>query len=283
MSRGRGLLPRGAPWGGGLASWTGSGPGEPAPRAVLQKPPRCRGPGLSPAERPQRGCDSVGSPWGRRACWPACAPGSGSVTAWGPLGGGGPAVLRVPQVPFMSLYFNPRSSFLGHCHTPCPVDWTFPETAAGHGWSLASSHFPPETGWTEPGQLPAGCLGVLGTGPRPSVPARPPCALLAQRQRGALPKRAGSGSPCPGHGPVCMRAAEETTPPPEMLAGAADLASPAAILGVPASAGHVTVDTVVGTGDAGSHAASCPLVFGPERVSGSALLTRWRGHRNPRT
>lgn len=254
MSRGRGLLPQGAPRGGGLASWTGSAP-------ALPEPPRCRGPGLSPSECPQKqtatqtchvtvGCDSVG-----------------------PLRGRGPAGLRGPRALCMSLYFNPRSSSLGHGHPPSgrdvPGDSCWPWSGRSPalivplkqaGQSPVSSQ---PAAWVLPGQ---------GQGPecQLAVPERRLRFPASGRER-ALPKRAGSGSPCPRHGPVCTRRR------PRLLSsrrGVSDCRP-----GAPASAGRVAVDTVVGTGDVGS------LVSPRVRAgtsAGSALLTGQGGRRNPR-
>lgn len=117
--------------------------------------------------------------------------------------------------------------------------------------------------WALPGQ---------GQGPecQLAVPERRLRFPASGRER-ALPKRAGSGSPCPGHGPVCTRRR------PRLLSGRRGVSG--CRPGAPASAGRVTVDTVVGTGDVGS------LVSPRVRAgtsAGSALLTGRGGRRNPR-
>lgn len=117
--------------------------------------------------------------------------------------------------------------------------------------------------WALPGQ---------GQGPecQLAVPERRLRFPASGRER-ALPKRAGSGSPCPGHGPVCTRRR------PRLLSGRRGVSGYRP--GAPASAGRVTVDTVVGTGDVGS------LVSPRVRAgtsAGSALLTGRGGRRNPR-
>lgn len=179
----------------------------------------------------------MGAPQGRRARWP-----------------------RVPQVPFMSLYLSPRGSSLGHCHTPPPVDWMLAATAAGHGRVARQLSSSPETGWTEPSRLPAGHLGVLGQrhGPRCRL-ALPECRLRfpAQRQRVGTAEAGWLWVPVSRTWPCVHEGCRDA-------GRSGDFASPAAVLGMPASVGRVAVDTVVGIG-----AASCP-VSRPERAAGSA-------------
>lgn len=105
----------------------------------------------------------------------------------------------------------------------------------------------------------------------PARRPRAPAALPGQRQGAGAAEAGRLRSPCPGHGPVCTRRR------PRLLSGRRGVSG--CRPGAPASAGCVTVDTVVGTGDVGS------LVSPRVRAgtsAGSALLTGRGGRRNPR-
>lgn len=204
---------------------------------------------------------------------------SGGVAAWGPLRGGGPAGRVYPRCrlcPFISVPGAPPWVTVTH-----PRQWTGRwqrQLLATVGW-LASSRRPRKRAGRSPvGSWPAtwafwGSATALGAG-SPSLSAG--CASRPSGRGWALPKPAGSGSPCPGRGPVCTRAAKKVTPPPEMLAGA--VTSRLRLL----SWGCRRVWDV--SPWTPSSASVLPRVPCPGRNEQLAQpLTRWGGRRNPRT